>query len=260
VAESALVGGAGGVELPGLALGASGFYGPEGLMARADPSGALSGAMLEFVTRHEVAHQWWHAQVGSHAQAHPYVDEPLAQWSAVVATRAASGKAAAKAARDVQLALNFQALALLGVADGPVARPSGAFGSTVEYAGLVYGKAPLFYEAAEALIGARAVEAALRKVVARHRFSRAAPEDVRAALRAEAGEKGAALDALWRRWFEEAHGAEDVGKLDPAALLGLSGGPGPAGLPRGFVTPESLRQLDEAMKAFEGFVRELDAP
>jgi len=241
VVESGLAGGAGGVELPGMVLVASGFYrSPEGLLAMLAspkaPGGGIWTELLDFIVRHEVAHQWWHAQVGSHAQRHPWVDEPLAQWSALHATRRTKGAAAAKRARDMQIALQFQALGGFGVGDGPAARPAGAFSSQAEYAGIVYGKAPLFYEAARGLVGEKVLVEALAGVVTRMRFRRAVPDDVRGALVKAAGAAGPRMDALWRRWFEEAHGREDVGETNPVQLLGMLGldglGPLLGGLPQ----------------------------
>lgn len=255
VAEAGLTGGAGGVELPALALGASGFYREpgDGMMALLDP--ALYEEILEFVTRHEVAHQWWHAQVGSHAQRHPYVDEPLAQWSALLATRRAAGKAAGERAREMQIAMQYQSLRLFGVADGRVARPAAKFASAVEYAGLVYGKAPLFYEAVAAELGEAALLSALRAVVAKGRFRRITPDELRGVLLRSAGGKRARVQALWRRWFEEKHGDRDVGALDLAGVMAgplgsmLGGGAGAGGLlgalPPGALAPGATPTLDD---------------
>lgn len=271
IAESALVGGAGGVELPALALGASGFYRrPEGMLAMADPSGRFMSDTLAFITRHEVAHQWWHAQVGSHSQKHPYVDEPLAQWCALLATRRALGPAAAKRARDSQVAVNFQALGMMGLHDGVVARPAGDFQSMLEYAGIVYGKAPLFYEAAEKLIGEEALAAGLRAVVTRWRFARVSPDELRHTLMNAAGAKAAAMDALWTRWFDEVHGDEDVGAMDLASLMGAMGGlgaglgalggaSGTMNLPPGLLGGGSGQDVTpaEAMKLLKQMMKEL---
>lgn len=67
VAEAPLTGGAGGVEYPGLVTLAMGLAaGPTG-----NPTADLMGMLLqqsqttEYVLAHELAHQWWHALVGS---------------------------------------------------------------------------------------------------------------------------------------------------------------------------------------------------
>ncbi len=40
--------------------------------------------LLEFVVVHEVAHQWWNAVVGSNSKKHPYIDEAMANYSAIL--------------------------------------------------------------------------------------------------------------------------------------------------------------------------------
>lgn len=263
VAESALTGGAGGLELPTLALVASNLYHPSGLPMPFDPMTGVRGDLLDFVTLHEVAHQWWHAQVGSHAQLHPYVDEPLAQYSALVATGRLRGAEARQRARALQVALNFQALGMFGQPDGPVARPAGKFASQIEYAGLVYGKAPLFYEAVADLVGEKVLLATLRRFVEKNRFQRVTPEALKGALVAGAGANGPRVSRLWQRWFLERHGKEDVGELNLQTLLQLSGidAGAAAGLLGGADAEAIMPQLEEAFESarqlLEEFHREL---
>lgn len=259
VVESALVGGAGGVELPALTLAASGFYGatPAPLLSL-DPAGALWPDLLAFIVRHEVAHQWWHAQVGSHPRLHPYVDEPLSQWAALLATERVEGPEAAARMREMQVAMNFRALGMFGLADGPVARPADEFDDQVEYAGLVYGKAPLFYEALREEIGEKKLLEALRWVVRTYRFRRVTPDELRDALVAAGADKGPRVAALWERWFHGTHGEEDVGGFGlggifesfsgtelPEELRSLLGGVDPASL------LETLRRFRELMDGAE---------
>ncbi len=83
VAQAPLVGGAGGVEFPGLVTIASMFYGdksdaPDDSIRKLMSSGRYMEETLEFVVAHEVAHQWWNAVVGSDSKQHPFVDEALA--------------------------------------------------------------------------------------------------------------------------------------------------------------------------------------
>lgn len=229
IVESALIGGAGGVELSGLTLGATALYKSEaptggGLAAFATMAAGLQRELLDFVTRREVAHQWWHASVGSHPQLHPWVDEPLAQWSALYATRIADGPAAARRARQVQVELNFHAYNMMGGSDAPAARAAKDFDDPQQYAALMYGKAPLFFSALSKQIGEKQMLQALRQYAARHRFKRAGPDDLRMTFVKAAGTKGPEVAALWKRWFQETKGVEDLGTMDPMSLLGLIGG------------------------------------
>lgn len=62
---------AAGVEYPGLILAAEGYY-------ERYPSDSL---FFPMIFAHEVAHQWWYAEVGSDQVAEPWVDEALATYT-----------------------------------------------------------------------------------------------------------------------------------------------------------------------------------
>jgi hypothetical protein len=239
VAESAIVGGAGGVEFSGLVTAASMLYrppdsGPGGgeigeLLKMAGMSGALSGmtgSMLEFCVAHEVAHQWWHGLVGSDSRAHPFADEGLAQYSAVLYLEDRYGKERARRDGDMNAKMGYQTMRLMGTPDAPVDRPVEAFGSSLAYGGLIYGKGPYFYAALRRAMGDEAFFAAVREYVARYRF-RQAPGRGLVDL-AAAGPDEAKVQALAAHWLDESHGDEDLGTLDLGELVGsvLGGGGG----------------------------------
>jgi len=172
--------------------------------------GLGGGSTREFVIAHEVAHQWWHALVGNDSITAPVVDEPLAQFSACVHVERQDpegGDEACAAQTDAQ----YETMRLLGEEDAPADRPTDAFTSSLQYGGVVYGKAPGFYRALGDLIGPDTVLAGLRAFVTAHPFGVAAPDDLRVALAAAAPGREAEVDALWQRWIEGAHGDEDLG-------------------------------------------------
>ncbi len=279
VSEAAVVGGAGGVEFSGLATAASMFYRPmtgraapgakadagddelTAMLAQLGGLGGLPGGpggsggsdraplgmrmtegMLEFVVAHEVAHQWWHGLVGSDSRDHPFVDEALAQYSAILYLEDRYGAARARELGDANAKTSFQAMRLLGAPDAAADQPVARFASTMQYAGVVYGKAPYYYRAAREALGDARFFAALAGYVARQRFREAPPRALPDLFAQGAGDAGAAkLRALERRWLDEAHGDEDLGKLDLGATLGpLLGGAGGGA------------DLDELFKALQG--------
>lgn len=244
IAEAALVGGAGGVEYSGLATVASMFYRPPSI---AD--------MREFCVAHEVAHQWWHALVGSDSRAHPFVDESLAQYSAMLYFEDRYGAARARSAGDMNVKASYETMRLMGEPDGAVDRPVSAT-STVGYAGLVYGKGPYFYAAVRRKLGDERFFRALRRYASDYAFGFAGPAAFTTIAASEAGRDDAAIRALARRWLYEAHGDEDLGKPDMSRLLGGmggnigGGGSGGTGLPGGLrVDPSTLQQLLESLGA-----------
>jgi hypothetical protein len=241
VAEAAIVGGAGGVEFSGLVTIASMFYHPEGTggatAAKGGEDDLLSGllggglggvatatmtqSMIEFVVAHEVAHQYWHGLVGSDSRDHPFVDEALAQYSALVYLEDRYGKERAEKDGLLNVKANYQMMRLLGSPDAPADRPVESFGSMVGYAGIVYGKAPYFYAALRKTLGDEAFFNGLRVYVKEYAF-KIAPPNAFADVLAPSDPRVAALA---KHWLEETHGDEDIGQADLAKLMGAMLGP-----------------------------------
>jgi hypothetical protein len=230
VVEAPLVGGAGGVEFSGLVTVASMLYrpglsdGPLGMIGQLLGGGGggaqvetLTDSMLEFVTAHEIAHQYWPGLVGSDSRAHPWADESLAQYSALIYFEDRYDKQRAELESDRQVLANYQMMRVLGKADGRVDRPVDDFESELSYAGLVYGKGPFLFRELRKAVGDRAFFEALRAHVAAHRFKNAPP---RALIeRMAKGEQADQVRALARRWLDEAHGDEDLGAPDLRKIL-----------------------------------------
>ena len=229
VVEAPLVGGAGGVEFSGLVTVASMLYrpalseGPLGVLTGllGGPNGKqmseMTDSMLEFVTAHEVAHQYFPGLVGSDSRKHPFMDESLAQWSAVRYYKARYGRERAQLEADREVLANYHTMRLLGEADGAVDRPVDAFKTELGYAGLVYGKGPYFFHALDKAVGEDAYDRALRAYVDRHRFRTAPPRAIVELL--ARGDKADEVRALAARWLDEAHGDEDLGQPDMRRLL-----------------------------------------
>jgi hypothetical protein len=242
VVEAPLVGGAGGVELSGMVTVSTMFYRPMSASGASSAGGdagllgqllaAVGGAggqgvdlearrhaMIEVVTAHEVAHQWWHVLVGSDSREHPWQDECLAQFSALLYLRERHGAARADEEDRQQVVSSYHMMRMMGRADGAVDRPVSAFGDPLSYAGLVYGKGPHVYVALRRLLGDARFFGALRQYVDANRFRIAAP---RALFdRMARGPRAARVRALERRWLDEEHGDADLGQPDLGRMLGL---------------------------------------
>jgi hypothetical protein len=229
VVQAPLVGGAGGMEQSGLVTVATMLYRPTqggGLAALAQLGGpgqdvdARRRAMLEMVTAHEVAHQWWHGIVGSDSRRHPFQDETLAQYSAMLYFAERYGTERGRREAEQQVAAGYHAMRMMGRPDVAVDQPVSAFADPLTYGGIVYGKGPYLYPALRSRVGDRAFFRALREHVAAHRFRMAPP---RALFdRMARGPRAAAVRALVRRWLDETHGDADLGQPDLGRMLGLS--------------------------------------
>jgi len=182
----------------------------------------LLRSMREFVTAHEVAHQWWHGLIGSDSQADPFLDESLAQYSTLVYLEDRYGKARADQDANSNVKLGYLMMRTMGTPDGPVSRPAAKFPSSLAYAGLVYGKAPFFFHELRQKLGDRVFFERLRAYATRHRFRTARPDALLEAF--AVGGRRQEVTTLARRWLEGAHGDEDIGGGGLLALLGRASG------------------------------------
>ncbi len=242
IAEATLVGGAGGVEFCGMVLIAGMFYRPmeqsnSQLKMLMDLWGALGSGLTEgldgnskrrptaggggdddllapafdYTVAHEVAHQYFAGLVGCDTHRHPSLDEPMAQYAAALAIEDRDGPEGAKRAMDGNVKLNYALYRLLRGPDAPVLRDVQTFRTGIEYAGLVYGKAPYLYVTLREKLGDDRLHAAIREVVQRHRFRILTTEQWIDELEEASGGSRSGVRDLARRWLEEAHGDDDLG-------------------------------------------------
>jgi len=224
--EAPLVGGAGGVEFPGLVTLAKMFYGANTTNTSGLPkifgdmmtNNPMMQDTLEFVVAHEVAHQWWNAVVGSDSKNHPFVDEALANHSAILYFETIHGAKAGETQRELQLRLPYQIARMAGAKDRPVDLPTDQYNSTLEYAAIVYGKGALFFHALREEAGAAAHDRFLRDYYHTYAFKIADPKDLIGGLVAAAPARPKA-QALADRWLKGTHGDEDIGALRLSSLF-----------------------------------------
>ena len=216
--------------------------------ARGMAGAGMTDGMLEFVVAHETAHQWWHGLVGSDSRDHPYVDEALAQYSSIVYLEDRYGPARAAKDGDQNVKMNYQTMRMLGKPDAPADGPVASYGASVQYAGIIYGKAPYLYGAMRKAIGDAAFFSAVRAYVAKYRF-REAPARGLVDLLAAAG-TDAKVRPLERRWLDEMHGDEDLGTLDMNSMLGglLGGAAGAAG---GLPGANAMPDMQQVLQMFQ---------
>lgn len=167
--------------------------------------GLLLASSRAWTIAHEVAHTWWTVVVGNDSVADPVVDEPLAQYTSCLVVRALLPRGA-EVCRS-QLSSGYEQMRMLGQPDGPADRASDEFDSSLQYGGLVYGKAAMFYLELEQRYGVARLTEALRALVEQGAFRMLTGDDVRDVLTAELGNR---VGALWERWMTEAHGDADL--------------------------------------------------
>ena len=175
-------------------------------------------SVREWTVAHEVGHKWWHAVLGNDSIESPAVDEPLAQLAACVVMQARHPETWQDIC-EAQTVDSYRQSRQLGVEDAPAAQPSDAFESSLQYAAVVYGKAPGFYLEVGELIGWQQLNDGLAQLIQEHPFELVGTEVVRQQLVESAGDQGPAVDDAWERWFLQANGDQDL-DIDPEAGAG----------------------------------------
>ena len=171
-----------GMEYPGLNLIGSQLYGDQ-------------RAELEDRVVHEVAHQWWYAQVGNDQVNTPWLDEGLAEYSMAIYYRQVFGEARANTLVNQRWLVPYQ-IAVENEYDAVVNQPSSAF--TWEYEVIVYAKAALFFNALHQEVGDDTFNAILHEYVNQFRWGIATPDGF---LEVAESVSGRDLDPLFNRWI-----------------------------------------------------------
>jgi len=170
--------------------------------------------LLEFTVAHEVAHQWFAGLVGNDTGRYPMLDEPLAQYAAGLAIEDSHGKSAARAAMDTSVKMNYALYRMMGGADRALLRGTASYRTPIEYAGLVYGKAPYLYVDLRATLGDAALERAIREAVRARRFKLTTLDEWIDALERGADGRRSGVRPAFTRWLAETHGDRDLGVDD----------------------------------------------
>jgi len=208
--ETPLGSGAGGVEFPQLVFLGADYY--------ADGS-AGDSATLEFLVSHEVAHQWFYGLVCNDQYLHAFLDEALANVSAVLDLKTFRGADAAATVMNRSIVGPYRSY-LESRGDLVVDAPSEDFPSVLAYNAVVYGKAVMGFQAIRDKIGQTEFDAALALYVSRNRFATAVPSDLLACLNESSGQD---LTALWDHWFEQTHGLTDLNIAQPGTPVSEPG-------------------------------------
>lgn len=199
---------------------------------------------LEFTIDHEVAHQYTAMLVGSDPIAEPIADEPLTQHLALLLLEWRHGKATADQMRDGQLKSAYQMHRMLGGADGKANRPTHEYGSNREYAALIYGKAPLLFDAQRKVVGDEAWLKALKSYVEQNRYKWVTSRTFTELVAKQNSGSAKKLEALRQRWWNEAHGDEDLGTMDLEAMMSGQGGLK--------IDPKTAAEIEKLMRQLSG--------
>ena len=183
---------------------------------------------LEWTVAHVVAHQWWGAAVGNDPSRQPFLDEALANWSALLYYTDIHGEERAAAAMEDQLRGVYKVYRTFGGEDMAADRAARDYRNSFQYAAIVGSKGALMFAALRRLMEDERFFAALRSYYKANKFEIAEMDDLRGAFLAESAiAQRRAVARTFNRWLSSKHGDEDIAPPDPklAATLGINPAP-----------------------------------
>ncbi len=154
---------------------------------------------FEWLVAHEVAHQWWYGLVGNDPINEAWLDEALAQYSTVLYLEAMDGERAARD-RKQRFFTDRWRREQRERGDARVGQPTGDF-MRWAYAPIVYGKGPLFFDAARKQVGDAAFGQWLQGYFTAKRYGIATGDDLLAA--ADAAGIGGEVRAAYAQWIAQ---------------------------------------------------------
>ncbi len=131
---------------------------------------------LQFLTVHEVGHQWGYNIVGNDQVNHPWLDEGLVEFNTVLYYESIYGKSTADLLVRRRWAAPYQNLKTRGL-DATLEQPTTSY-TKANYETLAYAKGALFFHALREKLGPDKYDRALRTYLNRYRWGIATPADM----------------------------------------------------------------------------------
>ncbi len=150
---------------------------------------------LEFLTVHEVGHQWWYNQVGNDQVNEPWLDEGLTEYSTYFYYQDIYGRDTADAVLHNRWEIPVRYIRDRGL-DAPIGLPESEY-TPQNYETIVYGKGALFFHTMRERLGDEVFLKALRTYLNTYRYRIASGRDLQQVFEDVSGED---LDDLFRTW------------------------------------------------------------
>jgi len=174
---------------------------------------AYGSSVVERVTLHELAHQWFYGLVATNEQAFPFLDEGLATYAEARAMHALEGVGDGASLGGFEIAGHayLRAVGVEAGHDDVIGRPAADFVSFGKMGALVYARTGTLLETLARVYG-DGVDRALGRYARRYRFEHPGPKHLVAAFREVVGDDAA--DALSAALFEGGWVDFAVGEID----------------------------------------------
>jgi hypothetical protein len=150
--------------------------------------------LLDALTLHELAHQWFYGLVATDEHAWPFLDEGLTSYAENHAVEALhpGGSAVDLPFLRVDMLAYHRIAAAEAELDAPVAQPVPSFANGTDYAALVYSRTAAILATLGNVYGEPLVRRALGRYARRFRFQHPGPAELLQAVREVVGEDAAA--------------------------------------------------------------------
>jgi hypothetical protein len=184
----------GGIEYPGLI-----YVGPMG--------GDGGGLFRDFLTAHEVGHQWWYSLVGNDIFREAWLDESFANYSSVVFGEEALGREQGRRIFDNIVAGTWEPyrsdeLDADPQVDDRVGSAVWQFDNFQGYNDIIYGKGAVFLHKLRLAMGDDRFFAGVRDHFARNKYGLATGRGFLQTMLAHAGDTAPAVARLYLAWIE----------------------------------------------------------
>jgi len=157
--------------------------------------GQYVGGGVEWLTAHEVAHQWWMVVVGNDQIDDPWLDEALTQYSTLLYYEHVYGEERAAAVLQGEFVRSYQSLVRRG-RDMPAGLPADAYPPSL-YWDVVYDKGPLYFHELRERVGDEVFFEILQTYYQNHRYQIATPDSWLAVVEAVSGDSQRDLFETW---------------------------------------------------------------
>lgn len=171
------------VDVPDDANGAGGMEYPSLVTGGLEGAPAQSG-LVQYVTSHEIGHEWWPMQTATNEGREPWLDEGLTEYTGMrymidYNQRVGAGPLSVSARSFERASYAFEG-------DQRLDQPAWEFTGSSGY-GIVYNKTAVGLWTLEDVVGTEKLRAAMRIFLNNNRFKHPSSADFRAALEAELG-------------------------------------------------------------------------
>lgn len=150
--------------------------------------------LLDYITVHETAHQWWYGVVGNNQITEAWLDEGLTEFSTILFFEKVRGRGQ----NETRSLLNLYQVYCQANGDGKILRPVNEFPDELAYNALVYGKGCLLLLQLREEIGEQLMLKALQTYYQRFAYKTATSEDFVQVVNEISGRD---LTGFFQRWL-----------------------------------------------------------